>query len=196
MPQGDEHDPIDDRLTATWIELAIRLAVLGLLLYFAFILVRPFLTIAIWSVVLTVALYPAYVRMVGWLGGRRRLAAAVLTILGLLILLGPATWLALSLIEGMGSMSQRLDSGAFYGAVATRDREGMAADWRADLPVLATRFDQSPGRVGQDRSAVASSRRAACWTSRPTPGPEPSSSSSGSLSRAFCFCRRRRWSTR
>ena len=114
MPQGDEHDPIaDDRLTATWIELAIRLAVLGLLLYFAFILVRPFLTIAIWSVVLTVALYPAYVRMVGWLGGRRRLAAAVLTILGLLILLGPATWLALSLIEGMGSMSQRLDLGYF-----------------------------------------------------------------------------------
>jgi len=114
VPQGDEHDPIgDDRLTATWIELAIRLAVLGLLLYFAFVLVRPFLTIAIWSVVLTVALYPAYVLMVGWLGGRRRLAAAVLTILGLLILLGPATWLALSLIEGMGSMSQRLDSAYF-----------------------------------------------------------------------------------
>ena len=41
------------------------------------------------------------------------LAAAVLTILGLLILLGPATWLALSLIEGMGSMSQRLDLGYF-----------------------------------------------------------------------------------
>ena len=76
MKQGDEHDPTaDDRLTATWIELAIRLAVLGLLLYLAFILVRPFITIAIWSVVLTVALYPAYDRMVGWLGGRRRLAA-------------------------------------------------------------------------------------------------------------------------
>jgi predicted PurR-regulated permease PerM len=93
----------------TWIDLAIRLVVLGLLLYLAFILVRPFLTIAIWAVVLAVALYPGYERMVGWLGGRRRLAAAVLTIIGLLILFGPATWLALSLIEALGSLSQRLE---------------------------------------------------------------------------------------
>ena len=75
--------PARDRLTATWIELAIRLAVLGLLLYAAFILIRPFITIAIWSIVLTVALYPGYDRMVGWLGGRRRLAAFLLTIIGL-----------------------------------------------------------------------------------------------------------------
>src|SRR4051794_10216918 len=116
MP-GDEHDPIaHDRLTATWIELAIRLAVLGLLLYFAFILVRPFLTIAIWSVVLTVALFPAYVRMVGWLGGRRRLAAAMLTILGVLILLRPAAWVAPTPFEGLGGPSQRPHLGPFLGA--------------------------------------------------------------------------------
>jgi predicted PurR-regulated permease PerM len=109
MP-GDDHDPAGrDQLTATWIELAIRLAVLGLLLYWAFILVRPFITIAIWSVVLTVALYPGYDRTVRWLGGRRRLAAVLLTILGLVVVVGPATWLALSLIDGIGSLSERLD---------------------------------------------------------------------------------------
>jgi predicted PurR-regulated permease PerM len=56
-----------------------------------------------------VALYPAYDRMVGWLGGRRRLAAFLLTVIGLLILLGPATWLALSLIDSLSSLSERLD---------------------------------------------------------------------------------------
>jgi predicted PurR-regulated permease PerM len=98
-----------DRLTATWIELAIRLGVLGLLLYLAFILVRPFITIAIWSVVLTVALYPAYSRLVGWLGGRRRLAAALLTIISLVIVVGPAAWLALGLIDSIQQLSARLD---------------------------------------------------------------------------------------
>ena len=49
-----------DQLTATSIELMVRLGMLGLLLYWSFILLRPFITIAIWSVVLTVALYPAY----------------------------------------------------------------------------------------------------------------------------------------
>ena len=107
---GGDHDPTkSDGLTATWIELAIRLAVLGLLVYLAFILIRPFITIAIWSVVLTVALYPGYDRMVGWLGGRRRLAAVLLTVIGLLVLLGPATWLVLSLIDSLSSLSERLD---------------------------------------------------------------------------------------
>jgi predicted PurR-regulated permease PerM len=102
-----------DQLTSTWVEIAIRIGVLGLLLYFAFLLVQPFITIAIWAIVLAVAVYPAYDRMVGWLGGRRRLAAVLLTLLGLLILLGPATWLALSLIEGISSLSHRLDAASF-----------------------------------------------------------------------------------
>jgi predicted PurR-regulated permease PerM len=81
-------------------ELIIRTGLLALLLYWSFLLVRPFISIMIWSVVLTVALYPIYVWLVSWLGGRRRLAAILLTLLSLLVVLGPATWLALSLIDG------------------------------------------------------------------------------------------------
>jgi predicted PurR-regulated permease PerM len=109
MPSTD-HDPSRrDQLTATWVELTIRLGVLGLLLYLSFILVRPFISIAIWSIVLTVALYPVYDWMVVQLGGRRRLAAVLLTILSLLIVIGPATWLALGLIESLRTLSERLD---------------------------------------------------------------------------------------
>jgi predicted PurR-regulated permease PerM len=98
-----------DRLTATWIELAVRLGVLAFLLYWAFILVRPFITIAIWSIVLTVALDPVYEWIAARLGGRRRLAAALFTILSLVIVIGPATWLALGLIDSLWTLSERLD---------------------------------------------------------------------------------------
>ena len=105
-----DHDPVGrDRLTATWVELIIRLGVLGLLLFFAFTLIRPFITMVVWSVVLTVALYPVYDRMVGWLGGRRRLAALLLTLFNLLIVIGPATWLTLGLIDSIRDMSEHLD---------------------------------------------------------------------------------------
>ena len=101
MPSTD-HGPSDrDQLTATWIELTIRLGVLGLLLYWSFTLVRPFISIAIWSVVLTVALYPLYDWIVRQLGGRRRLAAVLLTILSLVMVIGPATWLVLGLIDSL-----------------------------------------------------------------------------------------------
>ena len=113
MPVDNPDPAARDRLTATWIELAIRLAVLGLLVYATFILIRPFITIAIWSIVLTVALYPGYDSMVRWLGGRRRLAAFLLTLVGLMILLGPATWLVLSLVDSLSSLSERLDLAHF-----------------------------------------------------------------------------------
>jgi predicted PurR-regulated permease PerM len=109
---GDDPNGRPD-LTATWIEVTIRLAVLALLLYLAFTLIQPFITIAIWSVVLTVALYPLYDWMVRHLHGRRRLAAVLLTVISLLIIIGPATWLALGLIDSIGTLSARFDLATF-----------------------------------------------------------------------------------
>ena len=98
-----------DLRTAPIVELAIRIGALGLLLYFAVTLVQPFITIAIWSVVIAVALYPAYERLARWIGGRRRLAAALMTIASLVVIIGPAIWLALGLIDSLRTVSERLD---------------------------------------------------------------------------------------
>ena len=98
-----------DQVTASFIAIAIRLGVLALLLYWSWVLVRPFISIGIWSVVLTVALYPVFEWTSFRLGGRRRLAAALITILSLLIVIGPATWLALGLVDSLRMVSERLD---------------------------------------------------------------------------------------
>ena len=97
-----------DQDTTPFIEIAIRLVALGLLLYWSLILVRPFISIVIWSVVLTVALYPVFEWMAFLLGERRRLAAALITLLSLLIVIG-ATWLALGLVDSLRMISERLD---------------------------------------------------------------------------------------
>ena len=112
MPTLDHHQPSGDQLVATWVDLIVRLGVLGILLYWSFLILQPFITIAIWSVVLTVALYPLYDWIVALSGGRRRLAAAVLTIVNLLIVIGPATWLVLGLIDSLRTVSERLDLSA------------------------------------------------------------------------------------
>src|ERR1044072_8944359 len=105
MLTDDPERAARDPLPATWIALAVRLVVLGLLLYLAFILIRPFITIAIWAIVLAVALYPTYERIKWLLGGRRKLAAALLTLLGLLILIGPVTWLVVGLIDSIRGLT-------------------------------------------------------------------------------------------
>src|SRR5215467_14451280 len=98
-----------DEFTATFVELAIRLAALAALLYFAFVLIYPFSSIFVWSAVLTVALYPVFDWLARGLGGRRRLAAVLITIVSLLIVIGPATWLALDLIQSLQLIARQLD---------------------------------------------------------------------------------------
>src|SRR5215472_15822801 len=98
-----------EQAATSFIEVAIRLAALALLLYWTLILVQPFLSIAIWSAVLTVALYPIFEWTSRMLGGHRRIAAALITLLSLLIIVGPATWLALGLADSLRLISERLD---------------------------------------------------------------------------------------
>jgi predicted PurR-regulated permease PerM len=106
-----QHDRSErDRITAQFVDIAIRLAVLGLLLYWAFALIRPFVSLAIWSAVLAVALHPAFDWTARRLGGRPRLAAALVTLASLVIIIGPATWLALSLIESLRTVSAHLEA--------------------------------------------------------------------------------------
>ena len=99
-----------DRLTETYAELAIRLGLLGLFLYWSVILVRPFMAVIIWSAVLCVSLYPVFEWIAARLGGRRRLAAFVTTALTLMVVIGPATWLVLGLIESVQLIVERPDS--------------------------------------------------------------------------------------
>src|SRR5712675_2083417 len=93
------------------VQLVIRLGLLAFLIYWAFVLIRPFVPILAWSIVLTVALYPVFDVLSRLLGGRPRLAAAILTLINLGIVIGPATWLGLSALDGLREFAGNLGAG-------------------------------------------------------------------------------------
>lgn len=92
-------------------EIAVKLGLFFFLVYWSTVLLRPFLSIALWSLILAVTLYPAFSWTARLLGGRRKLAAIVVTAVSLLVFTGPIIWLGMSMIEGVASLSQRLSSG-------------------------------------------------------------------------------------
>jgi predicted PurR-regulated permease PerM len=57
-------------------------------------------------------LYPAFLWVARLLGGRRKLAAVAVTFISLLVFTGPIVWLGLSMVDGVVSLSQRLNAGA------------------------------------------------------------------------------------
>jgi predicted PurR-regulated permease PerM len=115
---GDGRQEFDqDRSNATAIDLAIRLTLLGLLCYLALLIVSPLSGMLIWSIVLAVAIYPTFDLLAKILGGRRRLAAIIITVAAILIVLGPVTWLALSLVESLQHLSRHIETGDLWPAL-------------------------------------------------------------------------------
>jgi predicted PurR-regulated permease PerM len=113
MNLGDTHSGLSRQSPPgeDTIRLAIRLALLGLLVYWALILLRPFLPVLAWAAVLAVALNPVYGWLTVYLGNRPRIAAFVTSIVVLAVFVAPATWLGLGLVDGLRSISDQLTSG-------------------------------------------------------------------------------------
>jgi predicted PurR-regulated permease PerM len=109
MTTGGEDQGPAWRLSNPTIDLAIRLGFLGLLGYWSFRVIAPFITIGLWSALLAVALYPLYDWLTRYLS--TRLAAAVVTVVSLIVVVGPVTWLAFGMVSGISSLVTELNSG-------------------------------------------------------------------------------------
>ncbi len=96
---------------ALFFRFAIRSAAASILIYIIYAVVSPFISILVWTAVLTVTFYPIFEWLAACLGGRRRLAAASLTLIYLLIVVGPISWLAIDLIEVSTAFVERIDAG-------------------------------------------------------------------------------------
>ncbi|MGA7328586.1 MAG: AI-2E family transporter [Rhodomicrobium sp.] len=109
---SDDNQPTAPNPPDFFFERIVKLSLLGLLAYWSFVLVRPFLTILLWALILTVTLYPAFNWMSRRLGGRPRIAAATLTLFSLIVFTGPVVWLGINMTESLASFSERMNSGA------------------------------------------------------------------------------------
>ncbi len=116
----DERAPVNDlpnlngverRFNTLVIEMSIRLFAIGVLIYWTFIIIQPFAAIILWSVVLAVAFYPIFRVLADLLGGRQILAAVLMTLAGLVLIIGPVTWMGVGMIDPVKSVVAGFDNG-------------------------------------------------------------------------------------
>ena len=101
--------PAPSPFESSTVDVVILIALLGLLGYWSLKVIGPFLTVALWSAILAVALYPLF----DWLAqqlGSRRLAATLITLLCLMVVIGPVAWLGFGLIGGVDMLISRFDA--------------------------------------------------------------------------------------
>ena len=86
--------------TAQAIEIAIRLALIFLILAWCLHILTPFISIIAWGGIIAVAVYPPFQKLVEKLGGRKKLAVILIAIIGVAVILGPIISLSSSMAHG------------------------------------------------------------------------------------------------
>ncbi len=112
VPEDADKIAAADGADKTFIVAAIRIGCLALLAYWTWVLLQPFLSIIVWSIIFAVALYPVFDWLAGRLRGYRRVAAAAITIFSLILIFGPVTWLGVSLGDNLRTLYARLADGS------------------------------------------------------------------------------------
>jgi len=96
------------------IEIAVVLFLIACIVAWCFQILRPFISFIVWGVILAIAIYNPFVKLRAKIGGRNGLAVAIVTIIGLAIIIVPAWMFTESLIEGSAKFSGEVTSEAFH----------------------------------------------------------------------------------
>jgi predicted PurR-regulated permease PerM len=94
------------------VDIVVRLVSLGLIFYWCFLLVRPFVAIVLWSAILAIAWYPTFLRLKTLLDGRAKLAVLLLTLLGIGVIAGPVGAIGVVLAGNFQELASRLVTGS------------------------------------------------------------------------------------
>lgn len=135
---------------ALFFERVLAVAGLALLAFLLYRIVEPFLAPLAWAVFLGFLLQPAQARLAGWLRGRASLAALLLTVLVLLLFIGPLSALAVAFARQAASLAVLLQE--WIGR-----QEGRTIADFAGLPVVG------PALAWLDQYAHVSAAEVQAW---------------------------------
>ncbi|TLU66753.1 AI-2E family transporter [Thalassotalea litorea] len=103
----------DLRFTRRMIDTAIKLAAIFIVLIWCSAILRPFIMLILWGGIIAIALYPFFAKISGALGGRNKLAALIIAILGLALLVVPTINISASTIDSVQTVSESIKEGTF-----------------------------------------------------------------------------------
>jgi predicted PurR-regulated permease PerM len=103
------HQPAPDKAYLNRaLEVSIHIGLFVSLAAACFLILRPFVLVTAWGLIISIAGYPGYCKLKKLLGGRSVLASVLFTFLLLSVLIVPIALLAHTLIDGFQSLAVRL----------------------------------------------------------------------------------------
>lgn len=97
--------------TTQAIEIAIRLGLIFLVMAWCLQILSPFISVIAWGGIIAVAIYPLFLKLATKLGGKKKLAVTLITVISIAAILIPVISLSGSLIESATQIGTNISSG-------------------------------------------------------------------------------------
>lgn len=104
----------NDNYVGIAIDLILKVGVLFLLVFLCFKILKPFLGMLLWGLIIAIILFPVFQRLRGWLGRRNKLSSIILTLVALSILVLPSIWLVNQLVDGVKFLAGNIQAGDLH----------------------------------------------------------------------------------
>ena len=111
MDPATPNTSFDRQFARNMVESALRIGLIFILLWMTYDIIRPFIIPIVWGGIIAIAAFPLVNWLQGLLGGRRGLAATLLTLFFILALVIPTYQLTEALLHSAKSVSAKLSQG-------------------------------------------------------------------------------------
>ncbi len=107
----DRPDNLGSKHVNIAFDLILKMGTLFLVILLCFKILKPFLGMLIWGLIIAIILFPVFERLRNLLGKRNKLSSILLTVVALSILILPSIWLVNQLVEGVKFLAGNIQGG-------------------------------------------------------------------------------------
>ena len=92
---------------------SLRIGFVALLLILSWLILKPFVMLVMWSIIIAIGIYQIFKKFSALLGNREKLASTLITLFALTFLIVPSYYLMESAVEGAQIFAVQLEEGTF-----------------------------------------------------------------------------------
>jgi len=96
------------------IDILLRVGALALVIFLCFRILKPFLGMLLWGLIIAIILFPLFKRINGWVGGRNKITSVLLVVVLLSVLVLPSIWLVNQLVDGARFLADAFQGGNIH----------------------------------------------------------------------------------
>jgi predicted PurR-regulated permease PerM len=95
------------------IDLILKVGTLFLVIFLCFQILKPFLGMLLWGLIIAIILFPVFNKLNGWFGKKNKLTSLLIVIIALSLLVLPSIWLVNQMVDGIKLLADSFQAGDF-----------------------------------------------------------------------------------